>query len=40
MTRIINNDGIFQKFRTMGIVTQDTKPAIFQRSTLLQVERF
>ena len=29
----INNIGIFQNFRTMGIVTQDTKPTIFQSST-------
>ena len=27
------NDGIFQKFRIIGIVMQDTKPPIFQNST-------
>ena len=36
----INTDGIFQKFRTMGIVTQDTEATIFLSSTPLQVEQF
>ena len=36
----IHKDGIFQNFRTMGIVTHDTKLPIFQSSTLLQVELF
>ena len=35
----VNNDGIFQNFRTTGIVKRDPKPPIFQ-STLLQVKRF
>ena len=30
----------FQEFRTMGMVTQDTKTPISQNSFLLQVERF
>ena len=33
------SDGIFQDFRTMGMVTKDTKQPIIQSSTLLQVER-
>ena len=35
-----NNDGTFQNFQTMAIVTQDTKPPIFESSSPLQVERF
>ena len=38
--RYINNDGISQIFRNMGIVTQHTKPTICKGSTLLQVELF
>ena len=38
--RCINNDGTFQNFRTIVIVTQDTKPLIYQTSTPLQVEQF
>ena len=38
--RGIDNDGIFQNFQTLWFVSQDTKPPIFQSSTLLEVERF
>ena len=46
LTKFILNSEIYQKcwhfsnFSTMGIVTQDTKPTIFQSSTLLHAERF
>ena len=40
ITCCIINDDIFQRFRTMGIVTQGTKPPIHQKSTLLQEEQF
>ena len=32
----MNIDGIFQSFRTMGIVMQDTKPPIFGRTFLIE----
>ena len=31
--RFVNNECIYQNFRFMGIVTQDTKPPIFQSNT-------
>ena len=39
-TRFTENDSNFQNLRTIGIVTQCSKPLIFQTSTLLQVEFF
>ena len=39
-TIYINKFGNLQNSRTIGIVTQDTKPLVFQGSTLLQVDWF